>query len=333
MNTTYIFWSWQTDSSPKTNRNFIQRCIEKAVKKVGADSAGIIEIDRDTQGLGGTPDIASSILAKIEKADIFIWDATLCYRKPRPAPNPNVLFELGYAFSVLGEGRIIGVMNLETGLNGASLPFDLRNRRWPITYTLPLPWYERLFPALFRSRTEERKKKEGENLVAKLEQAISAALREPKGATNTPNIDYDVAKALWATLDSTFFKAWYDFRMNYPQYEKKEFTSTIDKYLEVVELPENIFQNSQLRSAHEALVQSLESYRAQQAIEMIKQQGDLSVITTKASDAFVEDYDRKYRDQCDRLWALIETSKNNWDSYVALIRKYYPSILRTDTVK
>jgi hypothetical protein len=46
----------------------------------------------------------------------------------KPAPNPNVLLELGYAIKALGWERIVLVMNTEFG-EPTVLPFDLRSRR------------------------------------------------------------------------------------------------------------------------------------------------------------------------------------------------------------
>src|SRR5688572_24306321 len=130
-----VFWSWQSDSDTAINRNFIQDCVERAAKNVGKGDGVIIAVDRDTKGVGGTPNIADTILAKIRAADIFVWDATLAYSKPRPAPNPNVMLEFGYALAILGDGRMIGVLN-EAGASAEELPFDLKHRRWPLTYHL-----------------------------------------------------------------------------------------------------------------------------------------------------------------------------------------------------
>ena len=124
-----IFWSWQSDSPSRENRNFIQDCLERAARNVAKSEAQAILVDRDTQGIGGTPKIAETILAKIRSSDIFVWDATLVYTKPRPSPNPNVLLELGYAFALLGEGRMIGVMNTADRSGPSDLPFDLTHRR------------------------------------------------------------------------------------------------------------------------------------------------------------------------------------------------------------
>ncbi|MDM4014641.1 hypothetical protein [Roseiconus lacunae] len=45
------------------------------------------------------------------------------------------MLELGYAAAKLGWDRIVLVMNERYG-GVSKLPFDLRNRRWPITYAL-----------------------------------------------------------------------------------------------------------------------------------------------------------------------------------------------------
>lgn len=53
--------------------------------------------------------------------------------------NPNVLLEMGYANRALTEQRVIQVSN--TAFEGAALgklPFDMRGRRGPIAFHLPV---------------------------------------------------------------------------------------------------------------------------------------------------------------------------------------------------
>jgi hypothetical protein len=127
-----VFYSWQTDLDSKYNRNFILDALEKAVKSIGRDDNITVEavLDRDTMGLPGSPSIVESITAKIAKSDLFIGDVSIINskRKDRPTPNPNVLFELGYASAVLGWERIILIQNTSYG-GPEKLPFDLRGRR------------------------------------------------------------------------------------------------------------------------------------------------------------------------------------------------------------
>lgn len=129
---TTIFFSWQSDLPNKTNRNLIENSIKLALKKMNQDSpySLITEIDRDTKGVLGSPDIVDSILTKIDKCSLFIADISIINSSlnSKRTPNPNVLFELGYAVKCLGWDRVICVFNSDFG-DVSELPFDLRNRR------------------------------------------------------------------------------------------------------------------------------------------------------------------------------------------------------------
>lgn len=128
-----VFYSWQSDMPNSTNRGFILKSLENAAKLIHNDDSIKIEpvIDRDTSGIPGSPDIASTIFSKIDACDIFACDVTIINKQndnPRPTPNPNVLVELGYAMKTLGLGRIIMIMN--TAFGGPELlPFDLSKKR------------------------------------------------------------------------------------------------------------------------------------------------------------------------------------------------------------
>lgn len=67
-----LFYSWQSDLPNSTNRGFIQRALEDAAVKIAADDTVAVEpvVDRDTQGVPGSPDIAATIFGKIAGADI-----------------------------------------------------------------------------------------------------------------------------------------------------------------------------------------------------------------------------------------------------------------------
>lgn len=127
-----VFYSWQSDLPNATNRGFVQRALERAAEEIASDDEVEVEpvVDRDTQGVPGAPDIASTILAKISGADVFVADVSLIGQvaEGRFVPNPNVLIELGYALRGLGHERVILVFNEEYG-DVRNLPFDLRMRR------------------------------------------------------------------------------------------------------------------------------------------------------------------------------------------------------------
>jgi len=101
-----IFYSWQSDLPNATNRGFIQKALERAARSIRDDTSIHVEpvVDRDTTGVPGSPDIATTILQKIDNCDVFVCDVSIINsgHDQRPTPNPNVLFELGYALKQLG---------------------------------------------------------------------------------------------------------------------------------------------------------------------------------------------------------------------------------------
>jgi hypothetical protein len=135
-----VFYSWQSDINAKYNRYFQLDCLKSAVKKINQelDLKESMREDHDTKGVAGSPDIASTILSKIENSDIFIGDITFVAFSDnnRALSNPNVLIELGYAMHALSDERVINVINTAFGEPKDNIPFDLAHKRWPISYEL-----------------------------------------------------------------------------------------------------------------------------------------------------------------------------------------------------
>ena len=72
---------------------------------------------------------------------MFVGDVTpiTVSASGKACPNPNVLLEMGYANRALTEHRVIQVWN--TTFEGATiekLPFDMRGRRGPLSFNLPV---------------------------------------------------------------------------------------------------------------------------------------------------------------------------------------------------
>ena len=132
-----IFYSWQSDLPNSTNRSFIQKALEDAARAIRNDNSIEVDpvIDRDTDGVPGSPDIASTIFDKIDASDIFACDVSIINKgkKLRPSPNPNVLIELGYALKTMGSEKLIMIMNKAFG-GPELLPFDLSKKRVSIYY-------------------------------------------------------------------------------------------------------------------------------------------------------------------------------------------------------
>ena len=127
-----IFYSWQSDLPNSTNRSFIQTALERAAQSIRNDPAIAVEpvVDRDTTGVPGSPDIADTILEKIDSCQVFVCDVSIINPDDgqRPTPNPNVLLELGFALKRLGWPYIIMIFNSARS-PVEHLPFDLRTKR------------------------------------------------------------------------------------------------------------------------------------------------------------------------------------------------------------
>lgn len=130
-----IFFSWQSDVGKQANKAYIEAKINKAISKLKVGNAALnIHLQESTSNETGSPEIVDAIIRKITNCDIFICDVTPIhiftnkYETMKCIPNPNVLFELGYAVGSLGWDRIILVWNDQYG-DSQYAPFDIRNHR------------------------------------------------------------------------------------------------------------------------------------------------------------------------------------------------------------
>ena len=122
-----IFYSWQSDLPSKFTRTAIVRRLDEFSKSFTQR----LHIDEATRDEAGSPNIPQTILEKIGKSDIFIADVTTINAgdKSRKCPNPNVVFELGYAVQIMGWSRIILIFNTAYGSLPDDLPFDFDRHR------------------------------------------------------------------------------------------------------------------------------------------------------------------------------------------------------------
>lgn len=134
-----VFYAWQSELSNRTNRSFIEDCLERAIKEVNRRRASETQLflDQGTQDVSGMPDISRVIFDKIDTCAVFVPDLSLTSlgQSGRKSPNANVLIELGYALRGISDRRVVGVFNEASG-STEELPFDLRRHRWPAVYSL-----------------------------------------------------------------------------------------------------------------------------------------------------------------------------------------------------
>jgi len=132
MNEITIFYSWQSDLPDNTNRKIIREAIHLAIPDIEENNVQIV-LDEATRGEPGSPYIPGAIIDKIKLADIFIGDVTTtnqsCSCGAKKTPNPNVVFELGFAVAHLGWKRIILLVNTHYTDISKDLPFDFDRHR------------------------------------------------------------------------------------------------------------------------------------------------------------------------------------------------------------
>ena len=142
-----IFWSWQSDTPKEIGRFFVRDALRDAIEAlktneellepVEREAAARLEMDTDRQGVPGSPDLAATIFEKIEAADVFLADVTLVGETPdgKRLINSNVAIEYGHAHHALTWRRVLMIQNNYYG-DGDALPFDLRQKSWPLQFTL-----------------------------------------------------------------------------------------------------------------------------------------------------------------------------------------------------
>jgi hypothetical protein len=151
-----VFWSWQSDTPGGIGRFFVRDALEAAISQLKdvpditepttAASRDALHLDQDRRGVPGSPDLAKTILDKIDDTSVFVADVTpVCRMQGRVANgrrqpskrlmNPNVAIELGYALKALTDRYLLMVLNEHYG-SREHLPFDLRHKAGPIAYRL-----------------------------------------------------------------------------------------------------------------------------------------------------------------------------------------------------
>lgn len=127
-----VFYSWQSDLPDKSNRCFIRHSLRSASSSIERNNPNIkVDIDEATRDAPGSPNIPATILAKIKVADVFICDVSIINHKEtgKKTPNPNVVFELGYAVANIGWERVVMLFNDTYGDVSSDIPFDFDRHR------------------------------------------------------------------------------------------------------------------------------------------------------------------------------------------------------------
>jgi hypothetical protein len=133
-----IFYSWQSDTSKRTNRNFIEKALDKASRGASQKLHIDLRVDQDSRGEAGSPLIPDTMRRKIAHATSFVADVTIVGARETGFGgliNSNVAIEWGWAGAALGDSAIIGVINEAYG-DAGQLPVDLRQQLVKVRYKL-----------------------------------------------------------------------------------------------------------------------------------------------------------------------------------------------------
>lgn len=213
-----IFYSWQSDLPNPTNRNFIEDCLNKAIRDLSRDmelenaERPDLQLDKDTKGAPGSPPIADTIFRKVDECTAFVVDISFVGQRlvnesddeeqwARPMPNANVMIEYGYAVKSKTIDRILRVMNVAFGgpkseAGVEQLPFDMKHLGWPVCYNLPA------------DHTPEYKEDEKAKLIKELKRRIELILQlegdQEEPQEQAPSIIY--ADAAEGYAPSTFLQ-------------------------------------------------------------------------------------------------------------------------------
>ncbi len=164
-----VFFSWQSDTKSNHGRHLIREALQEAGDRIsaGASIPYRILIQSDTEGEPGLCNIPETLLRRLRESDAVVSDLSFVAKtqstEPKHCSNPNVLFELGYAFASIGPERLICVMNEAHG-PAANQIFDLAHHRRPISFTSP-------------SNDGKTRRETIESLATELEDALRGVLQ------------------------------------------------------------------------------------------------------------------------------------------------------------
>ena len=151
-----IFWAWQSDTPGNIGRHFVRGALNAAIEQLKSEvevveptereTRDAMELDHDRKGVSGSPDLARTILEKIEAAAVFVADVTPVgvvpltqpdgvRKEPKKLINSNVAIELGYSLRARTDRSLLMVMNAHYG-SRAALPFDIAHKAGPIVFDL-----------------------------------------------------------------------------------------------------------------------------------------------------------------------------------------------------
>lgn len=239
-----IFYSWQSKTPTRYNKNFIETCLKDAIKQLKKElktESPDFYLDRDTKDIPGRPNIPTTIDEKIRVCDVFVGDISYVAYIDTNQPqgkrslidkisgknkwiqegvySTNVAEELGTANGALhGSDRIVTVMNLAYGTPD-QLNFDSKQMRFPITYN----YHEKT--------TEEDRQNEKKKLTDELKKRIRTIF----DTLHERQKDYFYPFITWKTWETTYNRPFSFERTPYIE-------NTFSEILENINNPKTVYR-------------------------------------------------------------------------------------------
>lgn len=308
-----LFYAWQSDSPTATNRDAIRAALRASRKVLEPRTRIAITLDEATRDEAGSPNIPQTILDKIRVSDAFVCDITTINKSApkglRRMPNPNVVFELGYAVAHLGWGRIILLFNEEHGTFPDDLPFDFDRHR----------------ASRYRLSTSDKKNSPAHNkLAGLLVEAVGMIikLRPPRPTTRSSEDELrrqrDVANIKWL-LEQVSIIALDEMINELPKFQ-------ISKIFYFWESFDSVYRSSLFHIHDEKLRKIIDAVH--RSWDGCVSHGDDYKATSNAEKyVFETPYDAASRARLARSWKQIDSSRRllrkSLDSLLSILRKHY----------
>ena len=211
-----VFFIWQSDHA-RTYRA-AWKALKQAVKALNSATTGefIFAADRDTRGVSGAVPIDHVILEKIRRADVVVADLSpvaqiVVNGREKSLPNPNVMFEVGYAREAVGLERIILFRDAREPWHP---PFDIQQLRM-LTFETAGAFQKELvaiLPAMVAMPSPM-------GLSAEKSEKLYRVIHSGPNAQSNPQLRSDIAlelDLLSSTADDTFARLAERFRTERP---------------------------------------------------------------------------------------------------------------------
>lgn len=269
-----VFFSWASENK---NKSVLQKSIEEALFQLNQEQykGYVYDYEEATRNLTGSPDIIESIKTKIRNAAVFICDITHFYSyqsKGKKSPNPNVIFEYGYALSIIGEERCILIddMVYDNKWGNYTKAFDISKNRYSLVNS-----------------------SEVKNTNKKILDYIRCIVdKNPQYPLNChAELECDKQLAHMIIYDLNIMELPLEIEKNYEnRLLKASYTISLDHFLKTLQEPQNTFFDSKINVVYQEIISTLEAVRLFECQNFFSSNTDVNTFVIEKPSCFYKDY-------------------------------------------